>query len=115
MAPDTIVVLITVPSTEAGEGIARPLVAEHLAACVNVVPGVTSVFWWEGAVQTEAETLLIVKTRRHLFEALAARVRSLHPYTVPEIIAIPLAAGSQAYLDWVRDAVSQAGEAPRSA
>ena len=95
MTPDTIVVLITVPSTEAGEGIARPLVAEHLAACVNVVPGLTSVFWWEGAVQTEAEALLIVKTRRPLFEALAA--------------------GSQAYLDWVRDAVSQAGETPRPA
>ena len=115
MAPDTIVVLITVPSPEAGERIARPLVEEHLAACVNLVPGVTSVFWWEGAVQTEAEALLIVKTRRHLFEALAARVRSLHPYTVPEIIAIPLAAGNQAYLDWVRDAVTQAGETPRPA
>lgn len=115
MAPDTIVVLITVPSPEAGERIARPLVEEHLAACVNLVPGLTSVFWWEGAVQTEAEALLIAKTRRHLFEALAARVRSLHPYTVPEIIAIPLAAGNQAYLDWVRDAVSQAGEPLRPA
>ena len=110
MAPDAIVILITVPSPEAGERIARPLVEEHLAACVNLVPGATSFFWWEGAVQVEAEALLIVKTRRHLFEALAARVRALHPYTVPEIIAVPLAAGNQAYLDWIRDAVSRGGE-----
>jgi periplasmic divalent cation tolerance protein len=115
MASETIIVLITVPSPEAGEEIARPLVEEHLAACVNLVPGLTSLFWWEGAVQREAEALLIVKTRRHLFEALAARVRSLHPYTVPEIIGIPLAAGTQAYLDWVREAVSRAGEAPQPA
>ncbi len=115
MSPDTIVVLITVPSQEAGGRIARTLVEEHLAACVNLVPGLTSVFWWEGGVQTEAEALLIVKTQRPRFEALAARVRSLHPYAVPEIIAVPVAAGNQAYLDWVRDAVAPAGEAPKPA
>ncbi len=105
MSPETIVILITVPSQEAGSRIARALVEERLAACVNLVPGLTSTFWWEGSIQTETEALLLVKTRRSHFEALAARVRSLHPYTVPEIIAIPLAAGSQPYLDWIRDAV----------
>ena len=110
MTPETIVVLITVPTQEAGGRIARALVEEHLAACVNLIPGLTSTFWWEGAVQTEAEALLIVKSQRPLFEVLAARVRALHPYTVPEIIALPLAAGNQPYLDWVRDAVSPAEE-----
>ena len=110
MTPETIVVLITVPSQEAGSRIARALVEERLAACVNLVPGLTSTFWWEGGVQTEAEALLLVKTQRAHFETLAARVRSLHPYTVPEIIAIPLAAGSQPYLDWVHDAVGPAGK-----
>lgn len=113
MSPDTIIVFVTVPSQEVGGRIAPILVEEHLAACVNLVPGLVSTFWWDGGVQTEAEALLIIKTQRSLFEALAARVRSLHPYTVPEIIAVPLAAGNQAYLDWVRDAVSQAGGTPK--
>ena len=113
MTLETIAVLVTVPSQEAGGRIARALVEERLAACVNLVPGLVSTFWWEGGVQTEAEALLIVKSQRSLFEALAARIRSLHPYTVPEIIAIPLVAGNAPYLDWVRDAVSPAGETPK--
>ena len=115
MTSEAIVVLVTVPTPEAGGRIARALVEERLAACVNLVPGLASTFRWEGAVQTEAEALLIVKTQRPLFEALASRIRSLHPYTVPEIIALPLMAGHQPYLDWVRDSVSPAGEPPRPA
>ncbi len=112
MTPDVLVVLITVPSLEVGGRIARALVEERLAACVNLVPGMTSVFWWEGAVQTEAEALLLAKTLSPRFEALAARVRSLHPYAVPEIIALPLHAGHEDYLDWVREAVAPAAGPP---
>jgi periplasmic divalent cation tolerance protein len=112
MEPDAIVVLITVPSPEAGSRIARALVEERLAACVNLVPGLTSTFWWDGGVQSEPEALLMAKTRLPLFEALAARVRALHPYTVPEIIALPLVAGSQAYLDWLQESVTPAGADP---
>jgi len=114
MGPDTIVVLITVPSQDVGGAIARAVVEEHLAACVNLVPGITSIFRWDGKVQTETEALLIVKTRPALFGDLAARVRTLHPYTVPEIIALPLAAGNQAYLDWVRESVRSPDETPKS-
>ena len=115
MGPDTIVVLITVPSQDVGGAIARALVEGRLAACVNMVPGVTSTFWWEGEVQSEAEALLMVKTRPDLFDALADRVRALHPYTVPEIIALPLVAGNQAYLDWVRESVRSPDDTPISA
>lgn len=112
MPPDALVVLITVPSPEVGGKIARALVEERLAACVNLVPGLTSTFWWEGVVQTESEALLVVKTAPALFDVLADRVRALHPYTVPEIIALPLAAGSQPYLDWVRESVRPAEGPP---
>ena len=72
----------------------------------NLVPGITSWFRWEGKVQAEPEVLLLVKSGRGLFEALAARVRSLHPYTVPEIIALPIMAGNQPYLSWIKDSIS---------
>ncbi|HWP34540.1 MAG TPA: divalent-cation tolerance protein CutA [Thermodesulfobacteriota bacterium] len=95
------VALVTVPSTADGERIARALVDERLAACVNVVPGLRSVYRWQGAVETADEALLVIKTTAAAFEALAARVRALHPYSLPEIIALPLAAGLAAYLAWV--------------
>ena len=104
-----IVFFITTASAEEGERIARSLLEERLAACVNIVPAVRSFFWWEGKVQAEAEVLLVVKTQAALFEALAARVRSLHSYTVPEIIALPVTAGNPAYLGWVRESVRPAG------
>lgn len=106
-----IVVLITVPSPDVGAKIARALVEERLAACVNLVPGITSTYRWEGEVQVETEALLVVKTGRGLFDALAVRVRSLHPYTVPEIIALPLVAGHQPYLAWIADSTSPLGGA----
>ncbi len=94
-------VLVTVPTTADGERIGRTLVEERLAACVNVVPGLRSIYRWQGAVETADEALLLVKTTAAAFEALATRVRSLHPYTLPEVIALPLAAGLAAYLAWV--------------
>jgi periplasmic divalent cation tolerance protein len=96
------VVLITAPDAETGAKIARTLVDERLAACVNVLSAVRSIYRWEGAVQEAAEVLLIAKTRADREDALARRVRALHPYELPEILALPAVGGSAAYLDWVR-------------
>lgn len=98
---EPVVVLITVPDEAAARKVALPLVEEGLAACVNVVPGVRSIYRWEGKTCDEPELLLVVKTRRACFEALERRVRELHPYSVPEVIALPIMEGSAPYLDWV--------------
>jgi len=99
-----LVVLITASSPQEGEAIAQALVEKELAACVNVVPGVTSLYRWQGELQKEGEVLLVVKTRRALFDRLAARVRELHSYQVPEIIALPVAVGDEDYLSWLDEA-----------
>ena len=99
---DVRVVLITAPDAAAAEKLARALVEERLAACVNVLPGVHSFYRWEGSVQDAAELLLVAKTRAERVGALAARVKELHPYDVPEVLELPATGGSQTYLDWVR-------------
>lgn len=99
------VVLITVPSEEVARSIARALVEERLAACVNILPGLTSVYRWQGEVVEDQEVLLIVKTTTFAFPRLKERVLALHPYTVPEIIALPIAEGHGAYLSWLRENV----------
>jgi periplasmic divalent cation tolerance protein len=96
------VVLMTAPDAETGEKLARALVEARLAACVNVVPGVRSVYRWQGEVRSEAEVLLVAKTRADRTAALATRVRDLHPYEVPEVVELAAGGGHQAYLDWVR-------------
>ena len=96
------VVLITAPDAETASGLARTLVAERLAACANLVPGVRSIYRWEGEVQDDGEVLLVVKTAAERCDALAARVRDLHPYDLPEVLALPAIGGSDAYLAWVR-------------
>lgn|SRR5262245_51783134 len=101
MADPVYVVLVTAPDAEVGARIGRALVEEGLAACVNLLPGVRSIYRFEGALHDDAEVLLILKTRAALAAALAARVRALHPYELPEVIALPVAAGSEPYLDWV--------------
>jgi len=98
---DVRVVLVTAPDAAAAEKLARALVDERLAACVNVVPGVRSFYRWEGRVQDDAEFLLVAKTREERVGALAARVDELHPYDLPEILELPASGGSEAYLDWV--------------
>ena len=103
---EEIVILITAGSSEEAAAIARALVDEHLAACVNVVPGVRSLFFWEGKTQEADEVLLICKSRMPLMDAVIARVRSLHSYTVPEIIALPVVAGLPSYLSWVRESTN---------
>jgi len=101
---EALVVLITAPSLEEAEAIARALVEEKFAACVNVIPGVTSLYRWRGELQKEDEVLLVVKSRRGLFDRLAARVRELHSYQVPEIIALPVVVGDEDYLRWLGEA-----------
>lgn len=95
------VVLTTVPDAERGEALARTLVDERLVACGNLVPGITSIFRWSGEVQKEGEVLLVLKTRADGLGPLFARMREIHPYDVPEMLALPVLAGSTAYCDWV--------------
>jgi periplasmic divalent cation tolerance protein len=98
-----VVVLITAPSGRTAKSMGRKLVEERLAACVNILPGVQSVFSWKNRICREKEDLMVVKTVRSRLARLERRVRQLHPYTVPEIIALPILAGSRDYLKWVRD------------
>lgn len=95
------VVLVTVPNDEEGIRIARALVQERLAACVNMIDGIRSVYRWEEEICDEGEALLYIKTRSDLFPKLQERIRALHPYDVPEIIALPIVRGSSEYLSWV--------------
>lgn len=96
------VVLCTCPP-DAAKDLAHKLVEEQLVACVNIVPGLTSVYRWEGKVCEDGESLLVMKTRASLMERLTARILELHPYDVPEVIGLPLAAGegNPAYLEWL--------------
>lgn len=96
-----VVIYVTVGSAEEGERLARALVEEKLAACVNRVKSIESVYRWQGHVEKSEEELLIVKTRKDLFSAVEKRVRELHSYSVPEILALPVVAGSAAYLSWL--------------
>lgn len=108
---DFIVVYVTVGSAEEGEKLARALVEERLAACVNRVKSMESVYRWQGKVETASEELLIMKSRKDLFPAVEKRVRELHSYSVPEIIALPLVAGSAAYLGWLGEQLVSASGA----
>lgn len=101
-----IVVLITVPSMEEGEKIARSLVDNNLAACVNITPSVRSFFFWENKLCSEDEALLFVKSRKTLLDSIIAHVKGLHSYQVPEIIALPIVGGYENYLRWVEEKTS---------
>jgi len=109
------VVLVSTPGAEAGRELARALVEERLAACGSVVPAVTSVYRWQGAVEEEEEALVVLKTAADRVEALTRRTRELHPYEVPEILALPVAAGNRAYLEWVVEETRAAPSGPADA
>lgn len=96
-----IVVLCTVPADFDAEGLARELVERSLAACVQIGPGLNSVYRWQGAIERSAERLLLIKSRRGLFAALEAAIKARHPYEVPEIVALDVSAGHAPYLDWL--------------
>ncbi len=98
---DFILVFSTCGAQEEARRIARELVARRLAACVNILSPVESVYRWKGAVEEASEWLLAIKTRRALFDPLAAAIKELHSYEVPEIVALPLVAGASSYLDWI--------------
>lgn len=100
---DLIVVYVTVGSGEEADRMAQALVGEQLAACVNRVRSIQSVYRWQGKVEQNDEELLIIKTRRQLFPALEKRVKELHSYSVPEIIGLPIIEGSEDYLNWLRE------------
>ncbi|XP_043204908.1 divalent-cation tolerance protein CutA-like [Amphibalanus amphitrite] len=103
---DLSVVYVTAPSDEVARRLATLLVQERrLAACVNIVPAVTSVYEWEGEVHHDNEVLLIIKARAESVPELAAAVRQSHPYDCPEVLALPVLGGSEPYLQWVRDTV----------
>jgi periplasmic divalent cation tolerance protein len=96
------VVLTMVPDAELGAIIARQLIEDRLAACVNVVPGARSYYRWEGRVQDDSEVLLIIKTATSRCDELAERINALHPYDIPEILVLPADGGSRPYLNWVQ-------------
>lgn len=98
----TLLCLCTCPDAASAAKLAKTLVDERLAACVNRVPGVVSTYRWQGRMQTDAEELLLIKTTRAGYAALEARLAQLHPYEVPALYALPVERGLAAYLDWVR-------------
>jgi len=100
---EVVLVLTTMPDAERAEAFARTLVDERLAACVNVHGPMTSVYRWKGEIEREAERQVVVKTTRGRLAALEARLRSLHPYELPEFLVVAVEDGSAAYLKWVRE------------
>ncbi len=102
---ERVVALSTVANASDAERISRALVEQGLAACVNVVPGVVSIYRWQGEVPKEQEFLLVIKTRAEALEPLRVALVALHPYEVPELVAWPIGAGHEPYLRWIDDSV----------
>jgi periplasmic divalent cation tolerance protein len=99
-----VVVLITTP-TDKGLELANHIVKNKLGACVNVVPEVNSIYWWKGNIERDRESLLVIKTSVQKLEELIKEVKKVHPYTVPEIIALPILGGNEDYLRWIDDSL----------
>ena len=104
MSSDVLMVYCTCPTAEVGQQIADALVADQLAACVNRIGGVVSTYRWQGEVCRDEEVLLLIKTTAARYPALEARVRELHPYELPELLAVEVRRGLSGYLEWVRSA-----------
>lgn len=105
MLSEFVFIYTPLPSKEAAEEMAQALVAGRLAACVNVYPGITSVYEWKGAVQKETEAVAFIKTTRALAQEAIAAARELHPYEVPAFLVLPIESGNDDYMDWVRGQV----------
>jgi periplasmic divalent cation tolerance protein len=112
MTDQVIVALSTCPDEATARHIARTLVSERLATCVNRLAGVTSTYFWDGSLQDDAEILLIIKTTAAKLAELEARLRTLHPYELPELAALPVTGGNERYLEWVRTGVASTSAAP---
>ena len=106
MPGEYIIVFVTVPDSQDGARIGRTVVKEGLAACCNVIPGLRSIYVWKGELNDEAEVLCVFKTRSKLFEPLKSRIKELHGYEVPEIIAVDIKEGLTQYLDWISASTS---------
>jgi periplasmic divalent cation tolerance protein len=100
---ECVLIFVTANSEEEGTSIARALVDSRLAACVNIISGLRSIYRWKGKVWDEGEILLLIKTRAALFERVETKIREIHSYEVPEIISIPITRGSKSYLDWLQE------------
>uniref|UniRef100_A0A182SW73 Uncharacterized protein n=1 Tax=Anopheles maculatus TaxID=74869 RepID=A0A182SW73_9DIPT len=105
------VAFVTVPDNTVAVNVARQLVEKSLVACVNIIPGLTSIYAWEGKINEDPEVLLMIKTRTSRVEELIRFVREVHPYSVAEVIALPIANGNAPYLDWIGKTVSKGGTA----
>ena len=97
------IVLNTCPDKETAQAIARQLVELQLAACVNIIPAIESVYCWQGKVESETEYLLIIKTQSGCYTELESTIQALHPYELPEVVAVSIEAGLPAYLDWINN------------
>lgn len=102
----TILVISTLPDRKTAEKLAHVLIEQQLAACINILPGVTSVYRWQGKVESADETMVLIKTTMVRYPALEAAIKKQHPYELPEIVAVPLCAGLPAYLAWVKTETS---------
>jgi periplasmic divalent cation tolerance protein len=107
MTADHRLIFCTCPDEATAVRIAESLVDERLAACANLLPGITSIYRWEGQIQRDPEVLLLIKTTRERVAALTERLRALHPYEIPEIIAVPVTEGLPDYLSWVTTCTDQ--------
>lgn len=101
--PEYRIVLCTIDSIENAKKLAHNLVKDKLAACVNIVSGVTSVYEWKNEICEDSEYLLIIKTKSDLYEKLEAKIKELHPYEIPEIVSLKIDKGSKSYLDWIKN------------
>lgn len=101
-----IIVFVTAKDNAEASVIAQGLLREKLIACANIVDGIKSLFWWQGKIDESRETMLVLKTRRDLFDRLSSKVKELHSYDTPEIIALPIVQGSADYLNWINSSVS---------
>jgi len=102
-----IVIFVTASSKQEAQKIARLLIKNKLVACVNIIPGIKSLFWWQGKVDEANESLLIIKSRKSALPGVIKLVKSIHSYEVPEIIALPIIAGDKNYLKWLNESLGK--------
>ncbi len=101
-----IIILVTTKDKKEAEKIARALLESKLIACANILPGVHSLFWWQGKIDSSQEALLVLKTKKTLFKKVSSKVKSIHSYQTPEIIVLPVVHGSEDYLQWLEHSLT---------
>ncbi len=101
--PTEIIIFITTADEQEAHGIAKLLLGKRFIACANIIPRVSSIFWWQGVLESEIECMLVLKTKRSLLDDVVEAVKSAHSYDVPEVIALPIIGGNQDYLNWLKE------------